>query len=708
MTEPPTGEVTFLFTDIEGSTLLWDQWPDIMEAALAEHDQRVRAVVDAWSGYVFTTAGDSFSIAFGSPTDAVSAAIAMQLAMREPALGLDLRIRMGLHTGSASIRDGDYFGGALNRCARLTSTAHGGQILLSGSTMELVASALPDGVELVDMGVHRLRDLAEPERIHQLNHPELESSFPKLRSLEGPGDTLPGQLTSFVGREREIGDVEALLGEHRLVTLSGSGGAGKTRLALEVAEHLVRSFPDGLRFAELASLFDKDVFENEVAERFGATAVADVPLATTIAEAIGERRMLMILDNCEQIVDHVAALSRDLLIACPNFHIIATSRERLAIAGEVVYRVPSLSLPPADVDPATSLEFDAIRLFVDRAQLVDPVFELGPTNVDDVIAICRRLDGIPLALELAAARVRSMSPAQISIRLDERFRILTASERSGSQRQQTLLRTIEWSHDLLDERERMAFRRLGTFVSDFSLEAAEQVAADGQIDEFDVLELITGLVDKSMVTTESGAATRPGTSCSRASASSRSSNSMTHRNVTRRIGGMPTTTQISQSPCRPCTAGVSWPQHSCASTNRRTTFVPPCGSRWMPPNGNRRPVSSARWAICGTSQERTARASSGVGNCSTPTPIFQTWSAPVPCTATRASSGSRDVRTWASRQTVSRSHCAVDSVTRCVWVPLSTTSAISCPTSVTTPAPSRCSWRRSRSTGPVAPMRRSS
>ncbi len=504
MTEPPTGEVTFLFTDIEGSTLLWDQWPDMMEAALAEHDQRVRAIVDAWAGYVFTTAGDSFSIAFGSPTDAMSAAITMQLAMREPALGLDLPIRMGLHTGSASIRDGDYFGGALNRCARLTSTAHGGQILLSGSTAALVASALPDGVELVDMGVHRLRDLAEPERIHQLNHPELESSFPKLRSLEGPGDTLPGQLTSFVGREREIGEVEALLGEHRLVTLSGSGGAGKTRLALEVAEHLVRSFPDGLRFAELAALFDKDVFENEVAERFGTTAVADVPLATTIAEAIGDRRMLIILDNCEQIVEHVAALSRDLLIACPNLHIIATSRERLAIAGEVVYRVPSLSLPPADVDPATSLEFDAIRLFVDRAQLVDPVFELEPTNVDDVIAICRRLDGIPLALELAAARVRSMSPAQISIRLDERFRILTASGRSGSQRQQTLLRTIEWSHDLLDVRERTAFRRLGTFVADFSLEAAEQIAAGGQIDESDVLELITGLVDKSMVTTESG------------------------------------------------------------------------------------------------------------------------------------------------------------------------------------------------------------
>jgi non-specific serine/threonine protein kinase len=215
--------------------------------------------------------------------------------------------------------------------------------------------------------------------------------------------------------------------------------------------------------------------------------------------------MLVILDNCEQIVEHVATLSRDLLLACPNLHIVATSRERLAIAGEVVYRVPSLSLPSADVDAATGMEFDAIRLFVDRARLVDPGFELAPTNVGDVVAICRRLDGIPLALELAAARVRSMSAAQISTRLDERFRILTATERSGSDRQQTLLRTIEWSHDLLGAHERAVFRRLGAFVSHFSLEAAEQVAAGGPIDEFDVMELVTGLVDKSMVTTESGA-----------------------------------------------------------------------------------------------------------------------------------------------------------------------------------------------------------
>jgi len=498
----PAGEVTFLFTDIEGSTALWERWPDIMEGALAEHDRTVRRIVDANGGYVFTTAGDSFSVAFSSADAALSTAVEILLVTREPVGGLDLRLRMGLHTGPASFRDGDYFGPSLNRSARLTAAAHGGQVLLSGSTTALVESALPEGVGLLDLGVHRLRDLTEPEHIHQLLHPDLASEFPKLRSLEGPGDSLPSQLTTFVGRRHEIAEVESLLREYRLVTLSGSGGAGKTRLALQVAGGIVSEFPHGIRFLELAALVDDDLFVNEVAERFGATPVPGVPLITAISETVGDKRMLLILDNCEQIIGPVASLSRELLLACPNLHIVATSRERLAIAGEAVYRVPSLSLPTTDVGASTALEFDAIRLFVDRARLADLEFELEADSVADVVSICRRLDGIPLALELAAARVRSMSPAQISARLDERFRILTDSERSGSQRQQTLLRTIEWSHDLLDERERVVFRRLGVFVSDFSLEAAEQVASAGRIFEFDVSELLTSLVDKSMVTTE--------------------------------------------------------------------------------------------------------------------------------------------------------------------------------------------------------------
>lgn len=504
MSSPPSGVVSFLFTDVEGSTALWDRFPEEMQAALADHDRRVHAAVESHKGYVFTTAGDSFSVAFADVRDALGAALDLQLSLREFTGGIPLRVRAGIHTGEATERDDDYFGSAVNRCARLASAGHGGQILISGSSSELLGDDLPEHVELLHLGVHRLRGLVEPERILQVCHPDLDVEFPKLRTLEGPGDTLPTQLTSFIGRDREIGEVVALLGERRLVTLTGPGGAGKTRLCLEVASRVVLDHPDGIRLVELAPLVDHDVFVEEVAQRFGATRVADVPLSRTIAETIKDCRMLLLLDNCEHLVDPVARLTSDLLHACPNLRVIATTRERLAITGEVVYRVPSLSVPPAGIDVEQSLVYDAIRLFVDRARLADPGFELAASNVDDVASICRRLDGIPLALELAAARVRSMSPSQIASRLDERFRLLTGTDRSSGNRQQTLLSTIEWSHDLLEERERIVFRRLGAFVSDFSLDAAERVCAEGSISELDVFDLITALVDKSMVATTAG------------------------------------------------------------------------------------------------------------------------------------------------------------------------------------------------------------
>ncbi len=508
MSSPPSGTVTFLFTDVEGSTVLWDRHPGAMTDALAEHDRRIRQAVDAHHGYVFTTAGDSFSVAFEHVRDAVDAALDIQFSLREMVgemVGdVELRVRSGVHTGEATVRDGDYFGPSVNRCARIASAGHGGQILISGSSCDLLGDDLPDGVELLDLGVHRLRDLAEPERILQVCHPGLDREFPKIRTLEGPADTLPAQLTKFIGRDHEIGEIVALLADRRLVTLAGPGGAGKTRLALEVAERVVLDHPDGIRLVELAALVDHHVVLDEVAQRFGATKDADVPLAETIAETIGDRRMLLVLDNCEHLVGAVARLTSQLLLGCPNLRVIATSRERLAVTGEVLYRVPSLSIPPPGSDVERSLGYDAIRLFVDRAELADPGFALDPTNLDDVTSICRRLDGIPLALELAAARVRSMSPQQISSRLDERFRLLTGIDRSSDDRQQTLLSTIEWSHDLLDERERIVFRRLGAFVSDFALEAAEHVCADDSIFEFDVIDLLTALVDKSMVSTTSG------------------------------------------------------------------------------------------------------------------------------------------------------------------------------------------------------------
>jgi predicted ATPase/class 3 adenylate cyclase len=504
MQEPPTGTVTFLFTDVEGSTVLWDRHPIAMRDALAEHDRRIRTAVDAHHGYVFTTAGDSFAVAFEHVRDALDAALDLQFSLSDLVGELELRVRSGIHTGEATVRDGDYFGPSVNRCARIASAGHGGQILISGSSSDLLGDDLPAGVELLDLGVHRLRDLAEPERILQVCHPDLDREFRKIRTLEGPGDTLPTQLTNFIGRDHEISEIVALLADRRLVTLAGPGGAGKTRLALEVAERVVRNHPDGIRLVELAALVDHEVVIDEVAQRFGATRVEEVPLAETIAATIGDRRMLLVLDNCEHLVEPVARLTSQLLLGCPNLRVIATSRERLAVTGEVLYRVPSLSMPPPGSDVERSLGYDAIRLFVDRAQLADPGFELEASNLDDVVSICRRLDGIPLALELAAARVRSMSPQQISSRLDERFRLLTGTDRSSDDRQQTLLSTIDWSHDLLHDRERVVFRRLGCFASDFGLEAAEHVCADESIFEFDVVDLLTALVDKSMVSTTSG------------------------------------------------------------------------------------------------------------------------------------------------------------------------------------------------------------
>ena len=504
MPTPPSGNVTFLFTDVEGSTALWDRHPAEMAGLLAEHDRLVRGVVEAHGGYVFTTAGDSFSVAFTHVRDALEAVLDLQRNLIDLSGDIELRVRAGIHSGAATERDGDYFGPTLNRCARITGAAHGGQILVSGTSGGMLDGDLPEGVDLIDLGVHRLRDLLEPDRLLQVCHVDLPREFPKLRTIQGPGDTLPTQITTFIGREHEVTEIVALLGDRRLVTLTGPGGAGKTRLSLEVADRVIADHPDGIRLVELAALVDHQVLLDEVAQRVGANRVDAVPMAVTIAEKIHERKMLLLLDNCEHLVEPVARLTSHLLASCPNLRIIATSRERLAITGEVVYRVPSLAVPPQGVDVDRSLGYDAIRLFVERAQLSDTAFQLVEANVSDVISVCRHLDGIPLAIELAAARVRSMSPQQIDARLGERFRLLTGVDRSSDDRHQTLWSTIEWSHDLLEQPERIVFRRLGAFASDFDLDSAEQVCSGGQIFEFDVVELLTALVDKSMVATTAG------------------------------------------------------------------------------------------------------------------------------------------------------------------------------------------------------------
>ncbi len=501
----PSGAMTFLFTDVEGSTALWEERPDEMREALAEHDRIIRSTVASHGGEIFSTAGDSFAVAFESAAEALSAALDVQRVLRSPVGELVLRVRMGVHTGHAAARDGDYFGPEVNRCARLMSASSGGQILVSDATAADLAGRLPPGVGLVDLGEHRLKDLQDPERIHQVTHPDLDRDFPPLRTVEGPGDRLPVQLTSFVGRARELDEVRALLDRHRLVTLTGSGGAGKTRLAFQLGVAVPPVARDGVRLVELAALEDGDLFVEELASRFDVQAGPDRSLLDAVAESIGSRQILLILDNCEHLVDAAADASRHLLAACRGLRILATSRVRLGVHGEALYRVPSLTVPATDADVATSRTTDAVRLFVDRARLAVSDFEVTDTNLVHVVAICRRLDGIPLALELAAARVGVLSPAQIARRLDERFGLLAAPDPARSVRQQTLFAAIDWSHNLLDPLEQTLFRRLSAFVTDFSLDAAERVGAGGSIGELEVVDLLAALVDKSIVAPDRGA-----------------------------------------------------------------------------------------------------------------------------------------------------------------------------------------------------------
>ncbi|HEY5663642.1 MAG TPA: adenylate/guanylate cyclase domain-containing protein [Ilumatobacter sp.] len=504
MPDPPSGTVTFLFTDVEGSTKLWESEPERMKLALAEHDQRMRSAFNAHGGYVFATAGDSFAVAFDSAVAALEASLAAQISLLEPAGELTLKVRMGMHSGTANLREGDYFGVDVNRCARVMAAGHGGQLLLSRMAAGLVADHLPDGVELVDLGEHRLKDLAEPERIFQVRHPHLDNQIRRLRALSAPARELPRQLTSFVGRLREASDLGELLAANRLVTVTGVGGAGKTRLALHAASELLESFPDGIYLVELAAVTQPDVALDEVGQVFGLHAAPGIELVDTMIASIGERRALLLLDNCEHLLDTVALLVYRLLAGCSEIKVLATSRALLGVEGEAVYHVPALQMPPVGTDPVTAMGYDAVRLFIERARLANSKFEFDHSNVAAVVDLCRQLDGIPLALELAAARLRVMSPAQIVERLDERFRLLVRSARSGGDRQQTLQATIDWSYGLLEEHERVAFRRLSWFTGSFSLDAARVVGGFDPLDEFEVIENLSALVDKSMVAAAEG------------------------------------------------------------------------------------------------------------------------------------------------------------------------------------------------------------
>ncbi len=503
----PTGTVTFVFTDIEGSTERWDRERDAMQAAVRRHDGIVRSAIVGRGGHVFKTIGDAFCAAFARPDDAVGAVLAAQCALaREDFSAVDgLRVRAAIHTGTADERDGDFFGPTVNRVARLLGIAHGGQVLLSGTTAGLTRGDLPMNASLSDLGKHRLRDLAQPEHVYQLLAPDLATDFPPLRSLDVLPNNLPLQLTSFVGREKEVREIAALLREYRLVTLVGSGGVGKTRTSLQVGANLLDGSDDGVWFIELAPLASGEYIPSAVAQALGTTLRAEGEPLENLIRILKMKRALLIFDNCEHVVEPAARTISAILQACPNIRILSSSRQGLQISGEALYRMPSLSVPSASGTPLSAVEWQtyaAVSLFVERALSADNGFALSDHNAPIVADICRRLDGIPLAIELAAARVNILSPRQLRDRLDERFRILTGGRRDVLPRQKTLRALIDWSHDLLDECERTLFRRLGIFVNGFTLQGATVVASGLDLDELHAFDVLASLVDKSLVLAE--------------------------------------------------------------------------------------------------------------------------------------------------------------------------------------------------------------
>ncbi|HXY95127.1 MAG TPA: adenylate/guanylate cyclase domain-containing protein, partial [Acidimicrobiia bacterium] len=496
--------VTFLFTDLEGSTRLWEEHPGAMRDALARHDEILREAITSHGGHVVKTTGDGAHAAFTSAGDAVGAAVAAQLALgAEDWSAVDgLRVRMGVHTGPAEARDGDYYGTAVNRAARLMSAAHGGQVLVSLATEEHLRDSGSDAVELVELGEVRLRDLSRPERVYQVTVPGLEAEFPPLRSLDAFPSNLPVQTSSFVGRDDEVRAVAEALEGSRMVTLTGVGGVGKTRLGVQVAAEVLPAFPDGAWLCELAAASDDEAMAQVVAAALGALAGADADINERIVEYLRNKQALVVLDNCEHLLGAVARLADAILRRCPGVSLVATSREGLGVEGERVWPLRSLALPDPSRLGMEAEESEALRLFAERAAAASPDFELDATTITAVADICRRLDGIPLAIELAAARTVSMTPSQISTRLDERFRLLTGGRRTAVERHQTLRAAVDWSFSLLDQRTQTVFNGLGVFAGSFDDEAAEAVATGEGIEEWDVVDALGELVAKSMVVAE--------------------------------------------------------------------------------------------------------------------------------------------------------------------------------------------------------------
>jgi predicted ATPase/class 3 adenylate cyclase/Tfp pilus assembly protein PilF len=519
--ELPSGTVTFLFTDIEGSTRLWEQYSAEMSSALGRHDALLRRAIVANGGAVFKLVGDAFCAAFATAPASLAAALAAQRALQSEPWGElgQLRVRMALHTGVAVERDNDYFGPTVNRVARLLAIGHGGQTLLSLATEQLLRGSRPEGVSLKSLGLHRLKDLDQPEQVFQLLHPDLPAAFPPLKSLDFPRHNLSAQLTSFIGRERELAEVQRLLSMTRLLTLTGIGGGGKTRLARQLAADVLEQYADGVWFVELAAIAidaQPELVYQAVTTTLGVREEPGHSILAPMSDYLQTRKLLLILDNCEHLVEVCAPLVETLLLRCPDLKIITTSRERLRAGGELTYQVPPLDRPDPRRLPLTTADlssamgaYDAVRLFLERAVFSLPGFEVSSEEAPTLAKICWRLDGIPLAIELAAARVNELTLEQIASLLEDRFELLAEGRRTPLARHQTLRAAIDWSYDLLVEAERVLLRRLSVFTGGWTLEAATYICLDEGQTKHRALTLLSKLVNKSLVE-GAGTSAQPG------------------------------------------------------------------------------------------------------------------------------------------------------------------------------------------------------
>ncbi len=501
---PPSGTVTFLLTDLEGSTRIWEQDPEAMKAAMVRHDELLEKIIAANQGFIFSRMGDGMAASFSTARDAVAAAVDFQaaLAQEDWATGDPLRARIGLHTDEAVVvNDNNYVSQPVNRAARLMTAAHGGQIVVSGATESLVHEGLPAGSRLTDLGEHRLRDLGHPLRVFQLSYTGQVDEFPPLRTLDSFPGNLPAQVSSFIGRHDEVAKVIAAMRNSRIVTITGVGGVGKTRLSLQVAADLLPEYRDGAWLIELAPIRDPDGVPDAVAAVFGHNRTGP-SLTESLVEMLAHKKVLLVLDNCEHVLGATAELVSAIERACPGVAVLATSREGMAVDGEQLIALPPLDVGKSGEQTGRLLQTDAVRLFVERAQRVKADFQLRNDNAVAVVEICRRLDGVPLAIELAAARVIALSPDELLRRLDRRFQVLAGGRRGAVERHATLRAAIDWSYELLDPAEQRLLARMSVFSSGCTLDAIEEICGDDPVDRDAVLDLVTGLVSRSLVVAE--------------------------------------------------------------------------------------------------------------------------------------------------------------------------------------------------------------